>query len=160
MPDHDQPSAFTWCLTGLLLWIGFFAGWSVTTMPLAALAAPFAAVHLGWIGGLAGAGAGWRARRPLAAALRPLPRPPLRLRPEGRAGWALVIAGGLGVPLAAAVFVKTGNAVLSKVQRIWRDAWLDRQGVYSLARFSDTEDGAATIMQALRGWPDNGDTAP
>ena len=34
------------------------AGWSVTTMPLAALAAPFAAVHLGWIGGLAGAGAG------------------------------------------------------------------------------------------------------
>ena len=61
---------------------------------------------------------------------------------------------------ALAIEVKTGNAVLSKVQRIWRDAWLDRQGVYTLARFSDTEDGAATIMQALRGWPDNGDTAP
>ena len=47
------------------------------------------------------------------------------------------------------VEVKTGTGRLSKSQRLWRDAFLKRNGVYILAHWKGDLDGSETIRSAL-----------
>jgi hypothetical protein len=50
---------------------------------------------------------------------------------------------------ALAVEIKTGKAVRSKEQLAFAGAWARKNGLYILARYSDAEDGDATIREAL-----------
>jgi hypothetical protein len=56
-----------------------------------------------------------------------------------------ICPGGRGL----SVEIKTGNARRTPEQRAWAAMWVRFGGLYILARYSDAEDGDATIREAL-----------
>ena len=50
---------------------------------------------------------------------------------------------------ALAIEIKTNNATTSKEQKKWAKAFKARNGLYVLARYSDTSDGDEQIREAL-----------
>ena len=109
---NAAPGAMRLALDVVLLWLGFFAGWSAVSIPLTLGCWPVASLWLACAGGVVGAAlAILSLRAPLAQALLPPAESagtvPL---PAGRS--ALVWIGGiLALGVAALAFIATSNAV-------------------------------------------------
>ena len=106
------PPPITAALGGLVLWLGFFAGWTLGSVPLVLACAPVSALWLACGTGMAGAALAWTMLRPrLAAALLDPAALPARLSlPQGR-GRLIWILGLPALALAGLVFVPTSNAL-------------------------------------------------
>jgi hypothetical protein len=96
----------------VLLWLGFFAGWSVASIPLTLTCRQFDWLWLAFGTGILGAMLAWRSlRRTLAPLLLPPADIPWDIRPpRGKSAW--LWAGGLMIfAFAALAFVPTSNAL-------------------------------------------------
>ncbi len=111
-PGAHPASVRIW-LSGLLIWLGFFAGWSAGSIPLTLAGAPFWALSLAGLTGLAGAiGAWWLRGRVMCVLGQPLLDGGQFVLPRSWARYALTGATGLGLAVAALWFIKTSDARL------------------------------------------------
>lgn len=106
------PGAIRTALSGLVLWLGFFAGWTLGSVPLTLTCAPFGAL---WIAGALGGAGAVLARLLLYPLLVPVLLTPGAMRPapdlpQGRQCllWA---GGGLTLGLAGLFFLAMANAL-------------------------------------------------
>lgn len=105
-----QTDSFSRCVAFLLIWLGFYGGWTIVSVPLTLAGAPFYAVHLCWTSGAVGAWMGYRQYANVTAALRPLDDTVLE-RWYGRPiDWVFLVVGTLLTLGAGAVFIKTHDA--------------------------------------------------
>ena len=95
----------------VLVWIGFFAGWTVGSVPLTLIGAPFASLAIAFATAIAGAMMGWSLHYrilPVTDSLQNLL--PLAEFPHRREV-VLWICGVLIFAVTAAFFIKTSNAI-------------------------------------------------
>jgi hypothetical protein len=105
------PPALMRIQTGLFLWIGFFAGWTLVSVPLTLIGAPFATLAFAGIAGVAAMVLVWRTRDRIGQACQTTcTATPGPAWPSGRLRLATAIAAALVFAAAAAVFVKTSDA--------------------------------------------------
>lgn len=95
---------------GLMVWLGFFAGWTVVSIPLTLAGTPFGTLLLALFCGSGGAWLGWRSRRTLAGILLVTPEPVKSLRSPSRGDLMAALAAGVGVLGATAFFIPTSDA--------------------------------------------------
>lgn len=133
----------------LLIWFGFLAGWTAGSVPLTLAGAPFAALWVALITGLAGAWLAFRMRQGLADCLLQGPVPDERTPWPSRGRLALASAITLSVLAGTAFFIPTGDA--RPLWVVWTVAaaavlWISRRGA---ARPPETERHPAPAFWAV-----------
>lgn len=111
----------------LVVWLGFFAGWTVGSVPLTLSGAAFGTLWIALIAGLGGAWLGGRARGMLGAIFLITPEPVQDIRPPSRMDLMVALVAVIGVLGATAFFIPTSDArplwtvvLLSAVLMLWR----------------------------------------
>lgn len=123
----DFPSKQSGALNIILVWLGFFTGWTVCSIPLTLFGAPFSMLWIAFVGGGVGVGLGLASRGVLADILLVVRDEPLKSGPLRSMDMAIIIVVIIGVLGATVIFIPTGDArvlwgvlLVSAVFVLWR----------------------------------------
>lgn len=92
------------------IWLGFFMGWTVGSVPLTLISASFGTLWIAFIAGLVGAFLGWRSRALLGAIFFVKPEPVQIIRSPSRVDLLVIVGTVIGVLGTTAFFIPTNDA--------------------------------------------------